>query len=264
MYGKIFESMYSGTLYGQWQAIVTFQQLIVLCDKDGIIDMTPQAIAATTSIPIGIIEAGLQDLMKTDKYSRSPENNGRRIILIDEDRPWGWKIVNHSYYRNLANHEDKKQKDRERITNKRKIAKNINDVADCRTLSQDVADVAHTNTNTLSKNNMGTIVPIVGTDIPTCPHQEIVDLYHKILPELAQVRIWNSARQKLLRSRWKEEKDRQSLDWWKEFFEYVRQCPLLMGHSGNREWEATLEWLIKPKNFVKVIEGTYVPKAKSL
>jgi len=35
--------MYEGTLYGQWEAIITFQQLIVLATEDGIIDMTPPA-----------------------------------------------------------------------------------------------------------------------------------------------------------------------------------------------------------------------------
>ena len=48
MYGKIFESIYDGSLYGQWEAIVTMQQLIVLADADGVIDMTPPAISGKT------------------------------------------------------------------------------------------------------------------------------------------------------------------------------------------------------------------------
>ena len=43
--------MYDGTLYGQWEAIVTFQQLIVLADYHGVVDMTPPAIAAPTKNP---------------------------------------------------------------------------------------------------------------------------------------------------------------------------------------------------------------------
>lgn len=148
MYGKIFASMYEGTLYGRWEAIVTFQQLIVLADEDGVIDMTPPAIAARTSIPLEIIEKGIDILAKEDKYSRTPAEEGRRIILVDEDRPWGWQIVNYMHYRNLASREDKKQKDRERIAEKRK--KN-NDVASCRNVSPSVADVAHTDTDTNTK-----------------------------------------------------------------------------------------------------------------
>lgn len=159
MYGKIFDSMYKGTLYGQWEAIVTFQQMIVLCDEDGIIDMTPPAISATTSIPREIIEKGIEILQQPDKYSRSPAEDGRRIILIDPERPWGWRIVNHAFYKNLASREDKKRADRERIAAKRADEKTseINNVAECRDLSQDVANVAHTDTdaNTDTKNNIG-------------------------------------------------------------------------------------------------------------
>jgi 5-methylcytosine-specific restriction endonuclease McrA len=119
MYGKLFASMYEGTLYGQWETIVTLQQLVVLADEDGVVDMTPPAIAARTSIPLEIIEKGIECLERPDKYSRSPAEEGRRIVLIDDERPWGWRIVNYKHYRNLASREDKKQKDRERIREKR-------------------------------------------------------------------------------------------------------------------------------------------------
>lgn len=109
MYGKIFSSMYSGSLYGQWQAIVTFQQLIVLADKDGTVDMTPQAIAAMTSIPLEIIQAGIETLEAPDKYSRSPNEEGRRIVRIDPDRPWGWHIVNYSKYREIRSSEERRE-----------------------------------------------------------------------------------------------------------------------------------------------------------
>jgi hypothetical protein len=149
MYGKLFSSMYDGTLYGQWQGIITLQQLVILADADGVVDMTPPAIAARTSIPLDIIEAGLDQLSQSDKYSRTPTEDGRRIVLLDDDRPWGWRIVNYKYYRDLASREDKKEKDRQRIAEKRN--KN-NNVAECRNLSQSVADVAHTDTYTDKKN----------------------------------------------------------------------------------------------------------------
>jgi hypothetical protein len=145
MYGKLFVSMYEGTLYGQWQAIITLQQLVILADADGVVDMTPPAIAARTSIPLDIIEAGLKQLSEVDRYSRTPTEDGRRIVPIDPDRPWGWRIVNYRYYRDLASREDKKAKDRERIAEKRK---ENSDVAMCRNVSQVVADVAHTDTDT--------------------------------------------------------------------------------------------------------------------
>ena len=119
MYGKLFESMYAGTLYGNWEAIVTLQQFVIVADESGLVDMTPPAIAAKTSIPLEIIEKGIKVLSEEDKYSRSEKEGGKRIILVDESRPWGWQIVNYKYYRDLASREDKKKADKERIRRKR-------------------------------------------------------------------------------------------------------------------------------------------------
>ena len=142
MYGKIFESIYDGSLYGQWEAIVTMQQLIVLANADGIVDMTPPAIAGKTSIPLEIIEKGLDILAKPDPYSRTPGNDGVRITLIDDHKPWGWLIVNHEKYSMMVKREDKRKADRERVREKRKSL-NKQDVASCRKVSQVVANVAH-------------------------------------------------------------------------------------------------------------------------
>jgi hypothetical protein len=140
VYGKLFASMYDGTLYGNWQALVTFQQMIILADRTGIVDMTPQAIAARTSIPFEIIKAGIEALEAPDPYSRSPEHEGRRIVRLDEFRPWGWQIVNYVHYCRLFSADDKREKDRQRIAEKRK---QIKSVAERRDLSRPVADVAH-------------------------------------------------------------------------------------------------------------------------
>lgn len=115
MYGKIFDSMYEGTLYGHWEAIVTLQQMIVLCDADGIVDMTPQAIAARTSIPLEIIQKGIQVLSEPDPYSRTPGAEGRRIELIDGHRPWGWHLINHEKYKRMQDADTIRQQTRDRV-----------------------------------------------------------------------------------------------------------------------------------------------------
>lgn len=138
MYGKLFTSMYDGTLVEDWRALITFQQLIILCDSEGVIDMTPHSISSRTGIPIEHIKAGLEILEKEDKYSRTNRENGKRIVLIDDHRPWGWKIVNHKYYRDLASRTDKREKDRRRISEKRCAAKS-SQVIDSIDVSQSVA-----------------------------------------------------------------------------------------------------------------------------
>jgi phage replication O-like protein O len=90
---------------------------------------------------------------------------------------------------------------------------------------------------------------------PTCPHGEIITLYHVTCPSLPAVKDWTKHRQSLLRSRWNEDKERQSLEWWKSFFQKVAASDFLMGKA--KAWQADLEWLVRPRNFLKVIEGKY-------
>ncbi len=90
---------------------------------------------------------------------------------------------------------------------------------------------------------------------PPCPHKDIVAIYHEVLPELRGVKVWNSTREKRLRARWREDKARQSLDWWRKYFESVRASDFLMGRKGD--WTADFDWLICPANMAKVLEGRY-------
>jgi hypothetical protein len=119
MYGKLFASMYDGSLYGNWQALVTFQQMIVLCGPDGVIDMTPQALAARTSIPLDVIQAGIKVLEAPDQYSRTPDEDGRRIERLDDHRPWGWRIVNYRKYRLMVDAETVREQNRVRQQRRR-------------------------------------------------------------------------------------------------------------------------------------------------
>lgn len=96
--------------------------------------------------------------------------------------------------------------------------------------------------------------------VDSCPHLAIIDLYHQLCPFGSQIREWTPARQQLLRTRWREKAQRQNLDWWQRFFEYVAGSDFLSGKAttpGRKPFQLGLEWLLKSENFVKVIEGKY-------
>lgn len=93
-----------------------------------------------------------------------------------------------------------------------------------------------------------------------CPHQAIIDLYHKHLETARRVRVWTPARQQALRARWREEAKRQDLGWWDRFFAYVAESDFLTGKTatpGRRPFDLSLDWLVKAENMAKVIEGAY-------
>lgn len=94
---------------------------------------------------------------------------------------------------------------------------------------------------------------------PSCPHEEIIFLYHSILTELPAVRVWGEENKKHLRARWREDKARQSLDWWSAFFGEIKTFPFLMGEK--KDFQATLGWIVGPKNFSKILNGTYRERA---
>ena len=87
-------------------------------------------------------------------------------------------------------------------------------------------------------------------------------MYHQKLPELARVKMWTEKRKTNLKSRWNEEKERQCLEWWENYFMQVKQSNFLLGKSngnGSREklFKADLEWIINASNMAKILEGKY-------
>ena len=88
-----------------------------------------------------------------------------------------------------------------------------------------------------------------------CPHQQIVDLYLEVLPELAGVRDITEQRKRKLRARWKSQDRFRSLDWWRRYFEHVRESDFLMGRE--KDWQASFDFLIDASSFQKVLEGVY-------
>lgn len=89
------------------------------------------------------------------------------------------------------------------------------------------------------------------------PFQEILKLYHAVLPELPRVVKLSEKRKTQIKARWMESDKTKSLEWWKSFFELVHKTPFLMGENG-RGWKADLEFLTRQEPFLKVIEGKYV------
>lgn len=141
--------MFEGSLYGHWEAICTFQAMIVFADEDGLIDMSPQALSGKTSLPLEIIRKGLKHLQQSDPHSRSPEHDGKRIVLLDEDREFGWRIVNYEYYRNLGRRADTKEKARERKRRQRERESQASDSKGCHAPVTPLSrKSAHTNTDT--------------------------------------------------------------------------------------------------------------------
>ena len=106
--------------------------------------------------------------------------------------------------------------------------------------------------------------------LPDCQHQAVIDLYHQQLPTLRRVEVWNATRQAYLRQRWREVaaelgKDKPTsasavLDWFNDFFGHIQKSRFLVGKVSSKDgraFTADLEWILKPSNFAKIVEGKY-------
>lgn len=112
MYAKIFTSIYQGTLRGDTHGLVVFTNLLAHADSNGWVDIHPKAIAEETGLSVDQVRAAIHGLESPDPESRSPEEEGRRIVRLDEHRDWGWRIVNHGKYRAIRNEEDRREQNR--------------------------------------------------------------------------------------------------------------------------------------------------------
>lgn len=140
MYGKLFSSLFQGTLRGCADEILVFTNLIAHADSVGNVDKHYRAIAEETGISIDRVKAAIANLEAPDPESRSPEEEGKRLIPLDEHRAWGWNIVNYAKYRSIRNEEDRREQNRlaqERFRAKKRAEKDDHLVSIVSRVSQD-------------------------------------------------------------------------------------------------------------------------------
>lgn len=101
-YTPVFNSIFDGTLCGKWPDSAVWLTMLALCDRHGEVNLSYAAICARTGWPADLLRQGIESLMTPDPDSQSPAEEGRRLVLIDPARSWGWRIVNHSRYREKA------------------------------------------------------------------------------------------------------------------------------------------------------------------
>ena len=109
MFAKIFTQIFDSSIAENYQHRHVFMDLLVLADSDGVIDMTPEAIARRTNVPLEFIRDALKALSSPDPSSRTPSDDGRRLLPLDDKRGWGWQIVNYHHYRRIRDEESRRE-----------------------------------------------------------------------------------------------------------------------------------------------------------
>lgn len=95
-YTKLFKSLITSTIWQEDNATrVLWITLLAMSDADGMVEGSIPGLAHLAGITIEECEMSLKKLSAPDKYSRTPDNEGRRIKSIDG----GWMILNRAKYR---------------------------------------------------------------------------------------------------------------------------------------------------------------------
>lgn len=90
---------------------------------------------------------------------------------------------------------------------------------------------------------------------PALDYQKIVDLYHAHCHKLPKIKKLDDNRRKTLKA-W------GNMDEILEVIEKTGKSDFLAG-KNDRSWTANFDWIIQPKNRIKILEGTYDSKAKT-
>lgn len=85
-------------------------------------------------------------------------------------------------------------------------------------------------------------------------YQGILDAYHECCPSFPTVIKLTETRKRAIKARLKD----YGLDEIKRAFSLAGQSDFLKGSSG---WQASFDWLMKPANMTKVLEGNYTNRA---
>ena len=141
MFAKVFSQIFDSSIARDYAVRHMFMDFLVLADREGVVDMTVDAISRRTNVPQEIVKHAIEELSKPDPLSRSIEEQGRRLVRLDSHRTWGWQIVNYDHYRNLVDEESRRAYFRDRKRDQRKRSKTsppVQLVRDSPILSNDV------------------------------------------------------------------------------------------------------------------------------
>jgi hypothetical protein len=202
-------------------------------------------------------EVAFQLRISNDEWVSTKRTLMAKGLVTNDNKPAAWEkrqFVSDSSAERVARHRASKKQPCN-VTETKSNALDTDTDTDTEDISSGSSSIP-----TMLTESGETKTKAVNKTIPDCPHADILALWAEKLPVAIQPADWNEKRQHALRSRWREKANRQKLDWWARFFEYIGESDFLMGRTntpGRKAFALSLDWLCKSDNFLKVIEGRF-------
>lgn len=239
--------------------------LLARADQNGYVGASMPGLAGLARVSLEACIEAIRTLESPDEWSRTKEHDGRRIAPADG----GWVLLNHAKYREKQSADDRRERSRvamAALRAKRRENKSTKDNT-LAIVNGSESKLMQAEAEAEAKNTEPTaLVASASQKAPSCPTQDIVDLYHKHLPMLPRVEVFNDGRKRSLSSRWREvvsdpdireqpDPRTAGLEWFEWYFQRAASSRFLTGKA--KEWRADFDFLIAPSKFAKVVEGHY-------
>ena len=107
---KLFSSITDSTIWAEPDRTrLVWITLLAMADAQGCIWASIPGLANRARVPVEDCRTALDTFLTPDRDSRTPDNEGRRIEIIDG----GWRLLNYTRFREMKNEEARKASKRE-------------------------------------------------------------------------------------------------------------------------------------------------------
>jgi hypothetical protein len=142
-YTKLFSSIVTSTIWTEDDKTrIVWITMLAIANKHGEVQASIPGLARVSGVSVEAAEAAINRFLAPDQYSRTPDDEGRRIEKIEG----GWQLLNHAKYRAMASKDEAIQSNAERQRRHRqKKARNavIGQGDQCAYCGGDAAGVDH-------------------------------------------------------------------------------------------------------------------------
>jgi len=136
-YTKLFNSIVTSTIWTEDDKTrILWITMLALADQNGEVHASVPGLARLAGIDLESTQKAIECFLSPDPYSRTPDNEGRRIAKIDG----GWELLNHAKYRKMASKEDSKAATAARVRRHRERNAPVTPCNAPVTVSRDIAE----------------------------------------------------------------------------------------------------------------------------
>jgi len=286
-YTKLFNSIVTSTIWTEDDKTrIVWITMLAIADQHGEVQASIPGLARVAGVSVEAAETAINRFLSPDSYSRTPDDEGRRIEKIDG----GWLLLNHAKYRAMASKEDSKAANANRQRRHRnKIDRNasvtlrngcVTPRNGCVTQERDIAEAeAEANKEKrvcASKEKAAhTHVDSIPSPEPEKPAWKDDDPMHtlmrrinSLLPAWSKPSNWNAAEMHMLHGGTAKQLAELEIEDWNLLSEYLRK-PTEKGfwqpHTRSKfvetfpdVWQAVQRWQqAQPKTITRDSESTF-------